>query len=141
MIELMVVVAIISILLTITIPAIAKVRNKAFTKSCIANLRSISQGMLIYSGDYNDFSMPASFGKTNAGQYNHFINYMISEMDYPPEVFMCPAMDEADMFYPAGHDPLLGNIYKSASYIMNIIQILWLMQQWGEGCMSYNLCH
>jgi type II secretory pathway pseudopilin PulG len=121
-IELMVVVAIISILLTITIPAITKARDNAYSKTCVNNLRNIGLGMMIYTGDYNDFTMPASFGNTNDGQYNHFINYMIAEMDYSPENFKCSGMNENDMFDPAGHDPRVGNVNRDASYIMNIVK-------------------
>ena len=120
--ELLVVMVVISILLTITVPAISKARSKAHTYSCIVNLRSIGQSITTYSIDFNDSMIPANFGDTSDGGYGHFINYMISVLDVPESIFRCQGMSQDSMFDPAGHDPLTGNIHKKASYIMNIVK-------------------
>ena len=122
LLELLVVISVISILLSLTLPAVSKARSKIYTSVCVNNLKAIGQGMLIYSNDFDDFSMPASFGDTQDGAYNHFINYMIACDGYVEKSFQCPAMDDEEMFDPAGHDPETGNIYTKASYIMNIIK-------------------
>ena len=122
LLELLVVISIVSILLSLTLPAVSKARNKIYASVCGSNLKSIGQGMMIYSDDFDEYVMPASFGNTSDGGYNHFINYMIACDGYTEGVFQCPGMDEDDMFDPAGHDPSTGNIYTKASYIMNIIK-------------------
>ena len=122
LLELLVVISIVSILLSLTLPAVSKARSKIHAAVCSGNLKSIGQGALIYSNDFDDYSMPASFGNTSDGAYNHFINYMIACDGYTIEAFQCPSMDEEEMFDPAGHDPVTGNIYTNASYIMNIIK-------------------
>lgn len=122
LLELLVVISIISILLSLTLPAVSRARSKIYSSVCSSNLKRIGQGVVVYSNDFNGYSMPASFGDTSDGGYNHFINYMISIDGYAASLFKCPMMDEEDMFDPAGHDPETGNVYTQASYIMNIIK-------------------
>ena len=122
LLELLVVMSIISILLSITLPAVSRARNKIYASVCTSNLKSIGRSAKIYSNDYDDFSMPASFGDTSDGGLNHFINYLHSVDGFPENVFQCPSMDEDDMFDPAGHDPEVGNVLTKAPYIMNIIK-------------------
>lgn len=122
LLELLVVFAIFSFLLTLLVPAINKAKDRFKMVGCAGNLRSIGTGLYLYAGDNGNNSMPASFGHTEDGHYNHFINYMISEQNFAPAVFKCSSFEDEDMFDPAGHDPRTGNIYKHASYIMNIIK-------------------
>ena len=122
LLELLVVISIISILLSLTLPAVSRARTKVYSAVCTNNLKNIGRGAVMYNNDYNDYSMPASFGDTSDGHYNHFINYMISVQDYSPDIFQCPLMKKEDMFDPAGHDPAVGNVNRHASYIMNIIK-------------------
>jgi prepilin-type N-terminal cleavage/methylation domain-containing protein/prepilin-type processing-associated H-X9-DG protein len=136
--ELLVCVAIMGIMLSMVLPALGKARAKLRTAQCSGNLRGIGQGMAIYHTDQNELTMPASFGETDEGYVNHFINYMISRMDFPESTFQCPSMDEEAMFDPDGHDPSTGNIYTKASYIMNIIK----MGNWnGADIPSRNSAH
>ena len=121
LIELLVIIAVISILMTLALPALAGARRQAEQKKCMVNLRSIGQTASLYSVDYDNYTIPANFGDTSNGSYGHFINYMISEMDCSHSIFKCPSMNEESMFDPAGHDPRSTNLYKTASYIMNII--------------------
>ena len=122
LIELIIVVAILGILFSMLLPAFSKAKQKFNSAGCKGNLKQLAHGMTIYTADYNEYMMPASFGETDEGHVNHFINYMISYQHYSESNFQCPEMNDDEMFDPDGHDPATGNIYKQASYIMNIIK-------------------
>lgn len=51
LVELLVVIGIISLLISILLPSLARARQSALTVSCAANLRQIGQGLLLYAGD------------------------------------------------------------------------------------------
>lgn len=122
LLELLIVISVVSILFSLVLPAVSRVRIKIYSSVCTSNLKSVGRGAVMYENDYDGFAMPASFGDTDDGHYNHFINYMIAVQGFPENIFQCPLMEEEDMFDPAGHDPEVGNIYREASYIMNIIK-------------------
>ncbi|MFN7019914.1 MAG: type II secretion system protein [Phycisphaerales bacterium] len=68
LIELLVVVAIISVLMTILLPALAGARRQARSTVGLANLRSCSQLMFVYTNDHKeDFLNPFRSGQTGAG--------------------------------------------------------------------------
>ncbi|MAX23762.1 MAG: hypothetical protein CMJ19_04585 [Phycisphaeraceae bacterium] len=57
LIELLVVISIISILVAILLPALAKARSSARMAQCLSNIRSSALVITVYSNDYNSWTM------------------------------------------------------------------------------------
>ncbi len=111
LIELLVVVAIIAVLVSMLLPALAKARETARSVVCKSNLNQISKGYVLYKSDNNDrgclgftYGSPNSRPKWSlpnpnpypiwAGWYSYFpygLGYYLRQANPDhPEVFFCP---------------------------------------------------
>ncbi len=70
LVELLVVMAIISILAAMLLPGLAMAKEKARGIFCLNNLRQIGIAMTIYSDDHNDFLVPAEYNVNNGAKYH-----------------------------------------------------------------------
>lgn len=77
LIELLVVIAIIAILAAVLLPVIAQARRKAVRAEDINNMRQMTQGSIMYAGDFHDYFPILSLGAANsaAGQFNNIDGY------------------------------------------------------------------
>lgn len=93
LIELLVVIAIIAILAAILFPVFARAREKARQTSCLANVKQITLGMLMYAQDYDE-RLPAGryVSWASGGPYG---NHMLVLQPYVKnlQLFVCPSVD------------------------------------------------
>src|SRR2546423_6531133 len=69
LIELMVVLAIISILASLLTPALSLAKEKARAIVCINNLKQIGISLHTYAGDHSDYLVPAEYNRINGAPF------------------------------------------------------------------------
>ena len=68
LIELLVVIAIIAILAAMLLPALNQAREKAYSASCISNLKQLSQARQAYTADFDDYILPSAVADKKGAQ-------------------------------------------------------------------------
>ncbi len=101
LIEMITVIAVIGILISVLLPTLQRVNDRAKKTKCMSNLRQIGIDMLIYSGDNNGYLFPDKLGwpssganpdivpRTNPPQFNVW-PYVVFKVWNPP-IMLCPA--------------------------------------------------
>lgn len=126
LIELLVVITIIAILASMLLPALGKVKHRAFASTCYGNLKGIAQASTLYSNTYNDwitrsdpymdepekFSSRKGVRKFWKNQIAPFAGYkgevrdadgvfnskLTAQVDKTSGLFYCPAVKTAEKF-------------------------------------------
>ncbi len=91
LVELIVVIAVIAVLLSITVPVISKVRQMAYRMRCRTNLHGIAHGLRMFLDDNDNFMPDAcrmpSLKLNDKKPITHFLDEYVDNND----VYCCPA--------------------------------------------------
>lgn len=93
LVELLVVVGIISILIAILLPVLAKAQSLAREKTCSSNLRQIGQALFIYANDHKGF-FPVE--PTEQNPHPELMRLVQEQIRAGPRIFYCPQNDMMD---------------------------------------------
>ena len=109
LVELLVVIGIIALLISILLPSLARAREAANTVKCASNLRSIGQGLMLYSTE-NRGLLPAAYVYTGmtigaGGQlpiagtngYTHWSSFLYGQGVVAASAFQCPSLDKGGL--------------------------------------------
>lgn len=103
LIEILVVIAIISILSAILFPVFARTRENARKTSCLSNLKQLGMGVQMYSQDYDE-KIPAAYLYWVTGNTNYLNSWMQLVMPYVKnaQVCECPSYSAASIYSENG---------------------------------------
>jgi prepilin-type N-terminal cleavage/methylation domain-containing protein len=107
--ELLIVIAIISILAALLFPALVRARRKTLEISCLSNLKQMGLASMEYMNDYDEFVPiskflfpdPGGSGNDEVSFMNYFYNNGINSRD----VFTCPVLTTDEMWEPLKYEP------------------------------------
>src|SRR5215210_7002151 len=97
LVELLVVIGIITVLIAILFPVLARVREHANRVKCAANLRSIGQALTMYTQHYGWYPGCDAYFTGSRVPAPHFAVWPLRLRQYmggEQDVFNCPSQDE-----------------------------------------------
>lgn len=102
LIELLVVIAIITVLAAILFPVFASARNRAYTASCISNLKQLGSAAAMYAGDY-DGTLAIGRQRSTAGAEDGNWYWRWFEYVTNVQIYVCQGGEqEVQVRFPSG---------------------------------------
>jgi prepilin-type N-terminal cleavage/methylation domain-containing protein len=98
LVELLVVIGIIAVLISILLPALAKVREQSLKTKCASNLRQLGTAFVMYASE-NKGQLPLNSANNAFELYPPFLDALYPKYFKVPKAFYCPA-DENYPTYP-----------------------------------------
>ena len=141
LVELLVVIAIIALLMSILMPALAKVRMQAKEVICCSNLRQWGLIFAMYTANYDGF-FQEGWG-TGAGDSNWWMDAVRKDYMNNPEIRFCPvtseekSVDEGYVNFGIWDDSWLGNENRGSYGINGWVEsgqkdedVFWAAKRW-----------
>jgi prepilin-type N-terminal cleavage/methylation domain-containing protein len=97
LIELLVVIAIIAILAAILFPVFAQAKEAAKQTRALAQMKQLGMSLMIYSGDHDDYFIPASARTTNPADTPQIWTQGLFPYVKSEEIFVSPAAQDSKM--------------------------------------------
>src|SRR3954452_5323510 len=93
LVELLVVIGIIAVLIGVLLPALSKAREQSNRAACLANLRTLGQGMILYANDSHDWLPNCNPPKTyvNSAAQDAVLVGLATKYVKGPKSFHCPS--------------------------------------------------
>jgi prepilin-type processing-associated H-X9-DG protein len=107
--ELLAVIVIISALVTLAVPATARMQSRSKAAHCMANLRSIGTALNLYLGDHNDTLPTLVMGREDKENSEPAIDTVLLDYTDNKEVFHCIA-DNKHLFEKTGSSYLWNHL-------------------------------
>ena len=132
--ELLVVITLISLLLTVLMPAFAATRQQARQVQGQSHLRQIGLAAHAYAGDYDGFSIPSDLdpGHTNLAWQAYLWAHYLNRNSV---ILTDPQLTEQAHYNPATSGPPYDQLTHSA-YVMNIVRPMSSREGWGSDVTS-----
>ncbi len=112
LIELMVVIGIIAILMAFLLPSLQMARQSALRLQCMANLRTIGQGLMMYANTHRHLPLRLGVGSASAdaaaGDYWGYDEELIAMKAAVKQTFVCPSHIDSGMLDFTPHEPSYG---------------------------------
>lgn len=118
LIELLVVIAIIAILASMLLPSLSRAKETSKSLSCKSNLKQVSGGFIMYSGDSTDYLPPLNVSTSGAAQYYNWYTNLVAAYvpvkqwyierdgnmrDNGSSVWKCPSVNNSELLWGSGY--------------------------------------
>jgi len=108
LIELMVVIGIIAILIAFLLPSLQMARQSALRLQCMNNLRTIGQGLMMYSNANKHLPLRLGLLISDTGDSWGYDEELIAMKAAVKDTFICPSHIDAGMLHDPPHQPSYG---------------------------------